>query len=562
MAKRTTRPDTRGTQLQLLEREPAQPSLQFRIEKHLPEMGIFQTQRTRSARKEAEVRTMDLGTTYVNGFGQAAQKTVEFRSACGLPTNADRDKYVALMKIIDDQKKRYGKITNPVRVSGYEILVGALQLSDGKENYTELMDFFERMVSTTIKSKWVIFDAARQVYRNDIVHIFDRVSEEVETEGRRARGRHEIYLADWLLENVNRHSTYSLGFNDYLDLKKPAARGIFLLLHKWFRQAGVGRIERDYGHVCDLIGINAYPHLSKAREVLSPSLDELVEIKALSGWEMTRRLTGDGFKIVFWAGDIIRATVLRRYIKSSTAAPENPAATAADGTGCAAGGKMLAPSHPTPDSVAASEAEIEIAARALEAMLALGVYRQAAEALLLRHDPDRILDLIAYLKSLVEADTAGQIGNPAGMFIVWLRQEMPIPEHFLCRLRSQALAPSPEGQGQDREDDAPASSATGISWQQQEAYSNWVDQQIDLEIAALFPGEELNRKLSRIISENLRNDPVFARITDRQRQNLARQLLAREVRGEITLPSMEQWIGQQKWDTQNSLTAAQATLFS
>lgn len=315
MSKRATGRDSRGPQLQLLDREQTQPSLQFRIEKHLPEMGIFQTQRSRGTRNEMEIRSMDLGTTYVQGFGQAAQKTVEFRSGCGLPTNADRDKYVALMKIIDDEKKRYGKVTNPVRVSGYDILVKTLGLSDGKENYMELIAFFERMVSTTIKSKWVIFDAARQVYRNDIVHIFDKISEEVVVAGGKARGRHEIYLADWLLENVNRHYSYTLDFNEYLDLKKPASRGIFLLLPKWFRQAGVGKIERDYRHVCDLIGINAYQHISKAREVMAPPLDELVEIKALSQWEIKKRLTGDGFKIVFWAGDTIRNTVLRKFVK-------------------------------------------------------------------------------------------------------------------------------------------------------------------------------------------------------------------------------------------------------
>ena len=46
-----------------------------------------------------------------------------------------------------------------------------------------------------------------------------------------------------------------------------------------------------------MLNIRVYPHLSKARSVLEPSLDELIEIEYLSSWELDRTARGADFKL-------------------------------------------------------------------------------------------------------------------------------------------------------------------------------------------------------------------------------------------------------------------------
>ncbi len=50
--------------------------------------------------------------------------SAEFRSSdvLGLPSTADRDKYMGFMKLLREMKLRTGVITNPIRFSGYSLL--------------------------------------------------------------------------------------------------------------------------------------------------------------------------------------------------------------------------------------------------------------------------------------------------------------------------------------------------------------------------------------------------------------------------------------------------------
>src|SRR6478609_3741200 len=140
-----------------------------RIEKSLQSLGFF-----------ASAASRDLSRTIVQVFrrpdGQRiqAKAVIEGIPSLGLPTTADRDKYMAFMKIALDQRDFEGQLTNPIRFTGAEI-IKLLRLCKGGFHYDEINDWCKRMVATTIMSEASIFLADRRQYATDTFHIFDRV---------------------------------------------------------------------------------------------------------------------------------------------------------------------------------------------------------------------------------------------------------------------------------------------------------------------------------------------------------------------------------------------------
>ena len=89
-----------------------------------------------------------------------AKAVIEGIPSLGLPTTADRDKYMAFMKIALDQRDFEGQLTNPIRFTGAEI-IKLLRLRKGGFHYDEINDWCKRMVATTIMSEASVFMADR-----------------------------------------------------------------------------------------------------------------------------------------------------------------------------------------------------------------------------------------------------------------------------------------------------------------------------------------------------------------------------------------------------------------
>ncbi len=70
--------------------------------------------------------------------GHKIKVAAEFRGSgeLGLPSTTDRDKFIALLKIISEERDRTGAITNPIRFSGYR-LITELGIARNGENYEE-----------------------------------------------------------------------------------------------------------------------------------------------------------------------------------------------------------------------------------------------------------------------------------------------------------------------------------------------------------------------------------------------------------------------------------------
>jgi replication initiator protein A len=197
-----------------------------RVEKSLHSLGFF-----------ASTANREISRTVVQVFrrpdGQKiqAKAVIEGIPSLGLPTTADRDKYMAFMKIALDQREFQGAVTNPIRFSGADMLK-LLRLRKGGFHYDEINDWCKRLVATTIMSEASIFLADRRQYATDTFHVFDRVvltGEEL-TDGTRSEF-YQVYLSHWQLTNLNQGYLLPLDFNAYLKLRRDIAKALSARAH-------------------------------------------------------------------------------------------------------------------------------------------------------------------------------------------------------------------------------------------------------------------------------------------------------------------------------------------
>src|SRR5581483_2677232 len=93
-----------------------------------------------------------------------------------------------------------------------------------------------------------------------------------------------------------------LEFNASLGLKRHIAKALFGHLSVWLYASRCPPIEKKYADLCQLLNVRAYPHISKARSVLEPSLQELVDIGYLAEWDLSRAAGGTEFKLILSPG--------------------------------------------------------------------------------------------------------------------------------------------------------------------------------------------------------------------------------------------------------------------
>ena len=135
----------------------------IRFEKNLLQIGFFSAHDRRSLDADLSRRIEQV----VNRDGKKIKVSAEFRSTLGLPSTADRDKYMAFMKIAMERKLIEGQLTNPIRFSGYSMLK-ALGVSDSGANYEDLNQWGMRMADTTITSEQIMYSSSPpQVYEQN-----------------------------------------------------------------------------------------------------------------------------------------------------------------------------------------------------------------------------------------------------------------------------------------------------------------------------------------------------------------------------------------------------------
>src|SRR5262249_33586115 len=211
---------------------------------------------------------------------------------------------------------------------------------------------------------------------------------------------YQVYLSQWQLNNLNHGYLLPLDFNAYLKLKRDISKALFGHLSVWFYASRGQGIEKRYTDLCELLNIRAYPHLSKAKSVLQPSLEELAAIGYLSSWDVVRTTRGSDFKILLSPG--------RRLL-----------------------------SLPNFSAVVNPEARAALEARLpgwVNELVKRGVAERKARQLALDISDDQpVSEQIEYAEHLIEQDRQdrGKIANPAG-FIIWaIENNLSIPPDFV-----------------------------------------------------------------------------------------------------------------------------------
>ncbi|MGC4053277.1 MAG: replication initiator protein A [Paludibaculum sp.] len=472
------------------------PADLVRVEKSLHSVGFFAS----TANKEIS-RSVVQVIRRPDGQRIHAKAVIEGIPSLGLPTTADRDKYMAFMKIALDQRDDQGQLANPVRFAGAD-LIKLLRLCKGGFHYDEINDWCKRMVATTILSESSIFLADRRQYASDTFHVFDRVvlfGEEL-NDGRRA-DYYEVFLSHWQLTNFNQGYLLPLDFNAYLRLHRDIAKALFGHLSIWFYASKGMPVEKKYQDLCQLLHIRAYPHLSKARAVLQPSMEELVHIGYLSSWDLIRTTRGSDFKLVLSPGN-------RLLSLPNFHAVVNPEARAA-----------LEASLPkwVPELVARGVTE-----------------RKARQLALDIPDTQPVFKQLEYVDHLIRSDQRGKWHNPAGLYIWAIENNIGVPQHFDSAAGGSARA-----------------SADADSYTARLEYDCYCDQQVSAKQEELYPGERSEETLGAKLKQIRREQPdLFGRLSTIGRRNLAESMLRAEVREGLSLPGFEQW---QKLNPQRSI---------
>ncbi len=476
----------------------------IRFEKNLLQIGFFGAHDTRH--NNTSTRRIE---QWVNRNGQKIKVAAEFRgsAALGLPSTSDRDKYIAFMKIAMDLRAKLGRLENPIRFTGYQMLK-ELGLTYSGENYEDINRWGQRMADSSITSEQVIYLAARKKYANKTVHVFRsfvRTGQSNLDESGRVE-HYEVTLEDWLLENLNQSYVIPEDFNAYRKLKRPTGKGIFGYLHLWFHASQGRTVEKDYTELCMLLNIPVYKHVSKIKETMGRSLDELISIGYLSKWDIRRMVTKEGFKLVLLPGSellhVLAISQRKGLIENGNL-----------------GGSAIA------------EQPDEQQMTAVQALMERGISEAKAQALARREDPDTILDQIEYAEHLMTRDRRGKIENPAGFIIYSIENRVPVPSNFASsrKIRRQ------------REIEAEQAENSLHRIRLEEKYEEFVRTRVDEELRTRFPGAELQKQIRVVIAERVRHDERFSHLASKQQVPVAEQFLRQEVRESLVLPVFEDW---------------------
>jgi hypothetical protein len=476
-----------------------------RIEKNLLQIGFFGANdardKGRSSRRIEQV---------VFRNGHKIRVAAEFRGSeqLGLPSTTDRDKFIALLKIVSEERARQGRIENPIRFSGYR-MIQELGLSRNGEIYEEILRWGKRMTDTTITSEQVVYFAAKKVYSDEVLHVFRSFKRTGSSKlnGSEKQEHYEVVLEDWLLENLNQRYVIPEDFNAYKALTRPTAKGIFGNLHLWFHASQGRQVEKDYAELCNLLNVQVYPHLSKIRSTMGLALDELVKIKYISRWDVQPMSSKQGYKIVLTPGaELLNILQNQRAERTERRDPE------------------------------VKQPVSELAEAALEVLLRHGVLPAKAKSLVERFKAEVVLDTVDYLEAQMQHGKRNAVENPAGLIIYSIENALPLPAGFVSARRRKALQQTAER--------TRASAEARLEAEQ--AYSAWLDARKRAALAEQYPEAELQARLERIVLEQSRADEAFRQVPARNRMGLAMQIALREVGETLDLPAFEVWLAENR----------------
>jgi hypothetical protein len=476
-----------------------------RFEKNLLQIGFFSAHDRRSS-KDDTLRRVE---QWVNRNGKQVKVAAEFRCALGLPSTADRDKYMAFMKIAMEKKLKFGQLTNPIRFSGYSML-NALGIADSGANYEDLNTWGKRMADTTITSEEIIYSSTRQKFLDKTVHLFRSFerSGERDHDGGNQSVQYEVVLEDWVLDNINQQYVIPEDFALYRKLVRPISKALFVHLPLWFYANKCKKFEKDYSDICSLLNIRNYPYLSKIKETMGLALEDLVKIGYLEKWDIQVMKSKAGFKVVLFPG----AQIIKILSNNNS--------------------RLLPPS--TENELTKEQDSVR------RALIERNVSEEKALTICTDYDVRLVQDQLDYLDAEL-LRTRGRILNPAGFILSFIEAKKAVPPTFET---SSQKAARKKAQAEDEAKKNAEAAAKHLEWQYQQRYAAWVDAKAEEVIASQLTAEEVEHRLILIRREFSKDKRIGAgldKMPAKSRRDSLMMQLKKEVAAEINLCSYDEW---------------------
>jgi len=153
--------------------EPTAQSVDFiKIEKNLASLGFFTPSHKRISGVKQKVVALS---REVNGRRLEARATILPSAQYGLPTTADQDTYLAILKLATDMHRKYGRVTNPIGFTSAELLRLQGKSCVSGYHYKELYEQLMRIKTATILSEGAVYFAGRKVWAKDAFNVINRL---------------------------------------------------------------------------------------------------------------------------------------------------------------------------------------------------------------------------------------------------------------------------------------------------------------------------------------------------------------------------------------------------
>jgi len=172
-----------------------------------------------------------------------------------------------------------------------------------------------------------------------------------------------------------------------------------------------GSFEKRYRDLCQILNICHYKHLSKVKEKLGPSLEELQQHRYLACWQIRETSDGTDFKIIFYHGEKFsrdQLTRIQQTVKLSTHTIDK-----------------TQPNSVVPDPARNVKQDL------LHELMKRGISERASVDLLRHLRPDQqVMDQLEWGDHLLRNAPRGKFYNPAGILITLIKENVIPPETF------------------------------------------------------------------------------------------------------------------------------------
>ena len=471
----------------------------IRIEKNLTTLGFFSPTQGRGKIMNRP-KVLRIRRELPGGKVVEAEATIIPSVEHGLPTTPDQDKYLAFQQIVQERRKiNGGLVQNPIPFTSYE-LCNRVGLNTGGKNYAGISEWLDRMVSTTIRSKGTVYLAKRKTYVKDTFHVFDRaVTAGEELPDGRVAEQNYVWLSEWQIENLNERYQIPVDFERYKQLRSHIGKALVPLLQVWlFPTRSVGKFEKRYGDVCELLSLRPQSAPSLIDRQLRPALDELLEMGYISNWAVNRTSDNLDYKLVLYHGP--------KYLNDL---------------------KLLSGRSENIDDIV-----VEPSAELIESLVQRGMSPRVAKKLLESLPADqRVAAQLEWCDSIIQR---GRIKNPAGFVYSVLENNEPVPESFETSEKRNARL--------KRQHEEMAAYAIRLKYEDQ--YDRYVQNAITAATKYSAEEYEYEAALKRFTPEIRKQYPNLPASTIRE---LSESRLRLEIRGSLPLLTIEEFISNEQF---------------